>query len=220
MSRPSNKTILFALVTLLAMTMACGESASATAQPPADTVPTESPAVEATEIPPTEAATEELPAAPLGSSPENPIPLTETLVTPEWEIQVLQYLRGGEAMTILEQASPFNKPHEDPNMEYALVNLRVKYVGTNPSAHVYGKMFRSLGSAGEIYDAVSFIDVEVPAPELEADLAPGGEAEGWVAIQIGKDETGVMLVLWPYVSYENDTAIFDDSTLKWYIALE
>ncbi len=77
-----------------------------------------------------------------------------------------------------------------------------------------------MGSANEIYESVSFVDVEVPEPALEADLAPGQETEGWVAIQVGKEETGIMLVVWPYISYENNTAVFNDSSDKWYIALE
>lgn len=205
---------LFSLIILLTLMLACGGSAPETQAPAVES--TQSPVEEATEIP----ATEESPAEPSGSSPQNPLSLTETLVTPEWEIQVLEVLRGDEAAVKLQEVSAFNQPHEDANMEYMLVNLRVKYIGTNDSAYVYSKMFRSVGSAGEIYDAVSFIDVEVPDPELEADLSSGTETEGWVALQIAKDESDVMLVFWTYVSYENNTAVFSETTPKWYVLLE
>lgn len=217
MSRLSTKS-LFSLIVLFTLALACGGA------PETAPVETDAPDVESTQHP-TEAATE-TPATeepsnePLGSTPENPVPLDGILTTPEWEVQVLEVLRGDEAEAKLDEASPFNRSHEDPNMEYMLVNLRVKYLGTNASAHVYGKIFRSIGSAGQIHDAVSFIDVEVPAPELEADLTPGGETTGWVAIQVGKDETDIKLVVWTYVSYENNAAIFSETTPKWYISLE
>lgn len=216
MSRSLKNPIFWALLVLMGMAMACGG-------PAPEKTPTEIPILAPTEeptVPATEAPIATEAPAQAGSSPDAPLPRAETLVTPDWEIQVLEVLRGDEAMALLEQASPFNKPHKDPNMEYTLVRLRVKYIGADAAKHIYGKVFRSLGSAGEIYDAVSFIDIETPAPELEADLPPGGETEGWVAIQIGKEETGMILVVWPYDSYENNTAIFSDSAEKWYISLE
>jgi hypothetical protein len=198
------KPLVMFLGILLLLTVACGGSVPETAMPEATSEPAENLPPAPTEVP----ATEEAPAdGPLGSSPENPVPFAETLLTPDWEVQVLEVQRS-------------DKAHEDADMEYVFVNLRVKYVGTEASAHVYGKMFRGTGSANEIYKATSFIDVKAPDPELEADLPSGDETEGWVAIQVGKDEAGIMLVLWPYVTYENNTALFSEATPKWFLSLE
>lgn len=221
MKRLKNKSVVVSLVLLMAVTMACGSSTpdATPSEPTQETVEQpagDQPAEAATQVP----ATEEAPSAPAGSSSENPLSSTEKLVTPDWEVQVLDVLRGDEALTMLESVSSSNGPHEDPGMEYVLLRVYVKYIGGEESAYVYGKMFRSLDSAGEVYDAVSFIDVEVPAPELDADLPSGGETEGWVAVQASEDETGLMLVFWPYDSYDNGTAIFSDAAEKWYIALE
>ena len=223
MNSDSSKTGVFLpiLVIFTMLLASCGSSTPA----PVVSEPTSEAVSEPTLNPPTAAPTEtpsltEAPVEPAGTSPENPLPLTEKVITPDWEIQVIEVVRGDDATAMLEQVSTFNKPHEDAGMEYVLVNLHAKYVGTEATGHVYGKIFRSMGSANEIYESVSFIDVEVPEPALEADLAPGEETEGWVAIQAGKDETGMMLVVWPYVSYENNTAVFNDSSDKWYIALE
>ncbi|MCG2783636.1 MAG: DUF4352 domain-containing protein [Anaerolineae bacterium] len=223
----TNRAVVFLLGLVLLLVMACRLPAP---QPPApkptisEPLPSEptsvpasdSPTAAATEISPTQTA----PAQEPGSNPNNPISRAETLVTIDWEIRVLEVLRGDEAMAMLKQVSAFNGQHEDSDMEYMLVNLGVKYVGAAETAYVYGKIFRSVGSANEIYKSVSFIDVEVPDPELEANLSPGGETEGWVAIQVGKNESGIMLVVWPYVSYENNTTIFSEATPKWYISLE
>jgi hypothetical protein len=189
---------------LLLLITACGGSVPATETPEATSESVENLPPAPTQAP----ATEEAPAdEPLGNSLENPVPFVKTLLTPDWEVQVLEVQRS-------------DKAHEDADMEYVFVNLRVKYVGAEASAYVYGKMFRSTGSANEIYKATSFIDVKVPDPELEAELPSGGETEGWVAIQVRKDEAGIMLVLWPYVSYENNTAMFSEATPKWFISLE
>jgi hypothetical protein len=221
MNQLSNRAVMFLVAIVLLLAAACGfpaqqaPASEPTISEPA-TIPTaDSPAETPTEAPPTQAA----PAKPPGSNPQNPLPLAETLVTPDWEIQVLEVLRGDEAMAMLKQASAFNKAHEDSAMEYVLVKIRVKYVGTEDTIYVYDKIFRGTDSTNQIYKSVSFIDVKVPDPALEADLQPGGETEGWVAIQAGKDDAGVMLVVWPYVSYQNYTAVFSEATPKWYISL-
>jgi hypothetical protein len=198
-----NKPLVMFLGILLLLAAACGGSTPDAAAPEATTESDENPTAAPTAVPPTEEASVEPP----GSSPANPVPFAETLVTSDWEVQVLEVQRS-------------DKAHEDADMEYVFVNLRVKYVGAEASAYVYGKMFRSIGSANEIYKAASFIDVKVPDPELEADLPSGGETEGWVAIQAGKDETDIILVLWPYVTYENNTAMFSEATPKWFLSLE
>lgn len=221
MNQLSNRAVMLLIAIVLLLATACGLPAQQppATEPPASepaTIPTaDSPTATATEVPPTQ----EAPAEPLGSNPQNPLPLAETLVTADLEIQVLEVVRGDEAMAMLKQVSAFNKAHEDSAMEYVLVKIRVKYIGTADTLYVYEKMFRGTDSTNEIYKSVSFIDVEVPEPALEADLPPGGETEGWVAIQAGKDDAGVMLVVWPYVSYENNTALFSEATPRWYISL-
>lgn len=204
MKKPSNRYLVMFLSILLLLVTACGGSAPATEVPAATSQPAENLPPAPTQVP----ATEQAPAnEPLGSSPQNPVPFAETLLTPDWEVQVLDVQRSDTA-------------HEDADMEYVFVHLRVKYVGAQASAYVYGKMFRSTDSANEIYKATSFIDVTAPDPELEADLPSGGETEGWVAIQVRKDESDILLVLWPYLSYENNTAMFSEATPKWFLSLE
>lgn len=223
MNRVSNRMgrffLVFALFAFLLASCANPTPAPVASEP--TTVPTSNlPATAPTEAPTEFAPATEAPSESAGMSPELPLARSETVITPDWEIQVLEVLRGEEAMTMLEQASSFNQPHEEEGMEYALVKLRVKNVAAEETRHVYGKIFRSLDSAAEIYDSVSFIDVEVPEPALEADLAPGEETEGWVAVQAQKDAAGLTLVVWPYDSYENNTALFSESADKWYVSLE
>jgi hypothetical protein len=209
----STGRIVLSLFLLLMLTMACG----GTVPEAVKVEPTSEPAPTVTELPPAEELTPE--SEPVGSSPNNPLPSFEKLTTSDWEIQVLEVLRGEDALTALKQVSASNDAPE-AGTEYLLVKVHVRYIGVNTSAFVYSKVFRSLGSAGEMYKTLSFTKVNVPEPELEADLAPGEETEGWIAFAVTEGETELVLVLWPYESYENNTAVFIDSAEKWYIALE
>lgn len=221
---------IISLIVLLAVTVACGGASAPQTSPPAPTEESvteesiDSLTKEAVESAATESPSPE-PAEPLGSSPQSPVPLDGILVTPEWEVQALEMLSGDEALTKLEEVSSSNGPPEEADSEYAdleyvLLRLRVKYLGANESIYVYDRIFRTTIGDGEFYDWVSFLDVEAPAPELEADLTPGAETEGWIVVHAPKDGTAVLLVLWPYISYENNSAVYSEATTKWYISLE
>lgn len=192
---------------------------------PADSEPTSEPVSEPVSNPPASAPTHIISqtgaqAESAGRSPEHPLPLTGTVVTPDWEIQILEVIRGEEAMGMLEQTSAFNHEPREPGTEYVLVRLHVKYVGTKETRHIYGKIFHSKDSANSLYDGLSFRDVMVPDPKLEADLTPGQATEGWIALLAGEDATGLTMIVWPYASYENDVATFTLSTGQWYVSLE
>jgi hypothetical protein len=182
---------------------------------PDESQPISESASEPASNPPAEAQTDSA-----GRSPQHPLPRTATVVTPDWQIQVLEVIRGEAAMQMLAQASVLNRAPDAVGMEYVLVKLHVKYVGTKATRHIYGRIFHSQDTANALYDRLSFRDVLVPEPKLEADLAPGQETEGWVALLAGKNATGLTLIIWPYASYENDVATFTVSTGQWYVSLE
>lgn len=153
-----------------------------------------------------------------GASPDNPVAYMETLRAPDWEVRLLEVARGEQAAELLAGASSFNDPPQ-PGFEYLLARVAVSYVGAADTAHAYARLFRVLDGGGELVPSLSFVDVEVPEPALEADLRPGEAAEGWIAFEVSAGQTGLLLVLWPYQSYENGTALFVESTPKWYLSL-
>jgi hypothetical protein len=195
-------------VLLVVFMLACGSTIPApAAEEPEATAPQ-------VEVQPTE--TKAPTPEPAGMSPENPVAFSETISTAGWEITVLQYARGEEALAMLTQASAFNQAHPDSSMEYALVKVHVKWTGGD-SNHVDGTFFSGMDSAMVNYDRVGIIDARAPSPSISSfdDLATGDEVEGWAVIQIGKDVGGVILVVWP----RDNGMILGEETIR-YISLE
>ncbi|PWH16266.1 MAG: hypothetical protein DDG60_04490 [Anaerolineae bacterium] len=218
----SKPTLLLSL--LLALMLACGRTASApTASPPAATAkPTNAPPTP-TAVPPTETAIPPTPTPaptatppPAGTSPQNPAPFSETVITAGWEIRVVEFVRGEQALVLLKKASPFNRAHRDPAMEYALVKVRVKWTGEG-SNRVDGTFFSGMDSALIPYERVKLADAKEPSPSISSfdALTRGQEVEGWVVIQIGKNASGALLVIWP-----RDNGMRLGEETKRYIALE
>jgi hypothetical protein len=211
----SKRTILKPLLMLsllLIFMLACG---SAVPEPVAEEPAATATAAQA-EVQPTQTEEPTPTPQPAGTSPENPVSFSETVVTAGWEITVLQYARGEEALALLRQASPFNQAHPDPSMEYALVNVHVKWTGEGTN-RVDGTFFSGMDSAMVNYDRVGVRDARAPSPSISGfdDLATGDEVEGWTVIQIGNDASGVILVVWP----RDNGMILGEETIR-YIALE
>lgn len=197
---------------LLVFMLACGSAVpEPVAEEPAATETATQVQVPST---PTEAPTPT--PQPAGTSPENPAAFSDTVITAGWEITVLQYARGEEALMLLKQASPFNQAHSDPSMEFALVKVHVRWTGED-SNRVDGTFFSGMDSAMVNYDRVRVTDARAPSPSISGfdDLNPGDEVEGWAVIQIGKDAGGVLLVVWP----RDNGMILGEETIR-YISLE
>lgn len=126
-----------------------------------------------------------------GQSPDDPAPFGTTLATEEWEVTVLEVLRGDEAWDALYEASEYNDPPEE-GMEYVLLRARLR----NISGDDYPKrcdydLFDIVGEDREVYDKPY---LSGPEPELAVWLYPDGEAEGWVVLQVAEDEGGLVLI--------------------------
>jgi len=179
------------LLSLIFATLACGSTTST----PAPAAPAED-----TSAPAEPPATEAPAAGPAGTTPENPAARTKTVTTASWEFSVVEVHRGAEAEAMLNEASAFNDPHPDPSMEYVIVKIHAKYAGTDAEAHhIDGTFFQSMDSTGVLYDRVKITDVDAPNPSMSSfdDLTAGGEVEGWVVIQVKKDDPGILLVILP-----------------------
>jgi hypothetical protein len=203
-----NKTLYRyrAFMLLILSILACGGTAS-TPAPAEDTAVSAEPT-----------ATQEASSEPAGTSPQNPAPRTETIATADWEFTVVEVHRGAEAFNMLKESSAFNDEHPDPAMEYVLVKVHAKYVGTDSGTHhIDNTFFLGMDSSGVLYDKVSIIDVDAPSPSMSSfdDLSAGGEVEGWAVIQVKKDDPAAMLVIWPR---DNGLQLGEETTR--YISLE
>lgn len=130
----------------------------------------------------------------LGIERTNPAPFGEKVVTEDWELQVLEVVRGDDAWSMVQEVNQINKPPEE-GMEYIAVRVRARNIGDEDDAELIDSTwFETTGDANAIHNAPTVAD---PDPILFFRLYPGGEAEGWVVVQAQIGEQGVMLIFEP-----------------------
>jgi len=131
-----------------------------------------------------------------GASRANPAPLGVTTISENWEITVLEALRGIEAARRVAEANMFNEPAPEGE-EYLLARVRARYLGRDDPdvmAQISQSDFRATGAANVVYERPLVV---APEPRLDAYLFPGGQVEGWLVVQVPADETGLTLVFQP-----------------------
>ncbi len=182
---------------------------SPTAFPTATPVATPAPPA-ATSVPPTAAPMATATPAPAVSptSTSTAITLGMTLDNPMAPGEVLQGTDGVEIVVtgILEDATDlvmatnqFNDPPEEGNRFY-LVTVAVSYVSGSDSLNVSSADYRLIGNNRFVYSPFENSCGVVP-DELNAELFPGGQAEGNVCFQIQSDDDDFLLVHEPFLSY-------------------
>jgi hypothetical protein len=176
-----------------------------TRKPPTATpIPTVTPLPTATPLPtntPTLAPT----ATPdPGQSRSNPLPPNAIVQSGGWQAQLLDSKRGEEAAQLIRDANQFNKPAPD-GKEYLLVKARAKSLHTDgPSHRISGGDFKLTGDHLTRYLPVGVVP---PKPQLQAELFPGGESEGWIACTIGKGEDHLIVEFDP-LGNSDDRSVF------------
>ena len=135
----------------------------------------------------------------LGLTKDDPAPRTTGIITQDWNISVIDVVRGDEAWTMIREVNQYNNP-PDEGMDYIAVKIRARYIGTED----YGTYIsnNSFGIIGINYELNRQPQVVPPEPELEYWLYPGGEIEGWAVYQVAKGETGIRLVFNPDSRFE------------------
>jgi hypothetical protein len=141
----------------------------------------------------------------LGMDRDNPAPFGTTITTEDWEVTAIDMLRGGDAWIVVLDANQFNDPPAE-GMEYILVKMRARYIGTEDDYNsISGFFFESSGENKVIYDLPSVVD---PSPEFDCGLYPGGLCEGWVTMQAAVDEAGVMAIFEPPFEFGEENIRF------------
>ncbi len=137
----------------------------------------------------------------LGTERSNPAPINEKVITEDWEVTVLEVVRGDEAWTLVKEANSFNEPPAE-GLEYIVVRTQVRFIGTEEKPQLIfgnGGYYTTTGSANVVYDDTTFIIP--PSPVLTCTAYPGGECEGWSVLEAGTGETGVVLVFEPILDF-------------------
>ena len=138
----------------------------------------------------------------LGMTRDAPAPRTEQVTTEDWELAVIEEVRGDEAWAMVLEASQYNDPPAE-GMEYIAVKIHVRSIGTEEKAErIEGFSFSATGSKNILYD---YKYVSEPYPSLSGiSLYPGGEFEGWIVLQVAKGETGIILVFQSWLDFSGE----------------
>jgi hypothetical protein len=144
---------------------------------------------------------------PPGSSRFTPAPFGATVATDKWQVTVLEVIRGDEAWQMVQATNQFNEAPGE-GMEYVAVKVRVEYITTDQAAEttrVSDAWLKATGEANVLYDNPSVVD---PEPALDADLFPGGQAEGWATLQAAQGEGGLVAVFKPLFAFTDKNTMF------------
>ena len=137
----------------------------------------------------------------LGRKRENPAPFGETVITDDWEVTVLEVIRGEAAWDMIGEASQYSEP-ADKGMEYVLVKIRARNIDTTDTdAFISGALFQVVDSEEKPLDPPSVYD---PEPPLSLRLFPGGQSEGWMTHLVREGEESLVLVFGPEWTFEEN----------------
>ena len=136
-----------------------------------------------------------------GTTRANPYPLGTMVSLPGWDIKVIEFLRGEEALQIIESDGRKFTPLS-AGEEFALAKVYLRCTAMDEKAHSLGISEISITGSGNI----KFGDRldGWPAPEfLFEDMFTAEQVEGWIDAVIPADESDLMLVV-DVNSYEEE----------------
>jgi hypothetical protein len=224
MTKPKKapKRIFTASAILIIVSLAFGCSSPSQNQEPVATArpgqsqATKVPKGSKTALPTRTSVSTRTPTATASPAPETPglsrrVPFAWAALAsmPNWEVQVLQVLRGDPAWQALQATDQFTDEAPD-GMEYVLVRLHVRNTTSDIDEHSLSACDLDVtGSRMVDYTCGMAASME---PALDVTLSSGEQGEGWATFLIDKTETNLILVI-------NDPLNLDQNTPR-FIALE
>ena len=133
-----------------------------------------------------------------GIDPTDPVPFGTTAVTDDWQITVLEVLRGDEALNLLLQANDQNQG-ADEGMDLIMVKVRLSHSGDEDEVQWISNSQLVAAHDGErIYEGPRYyLWHAYDPPWMQIGFLPGGQHEGWMALQAPAGEAGAMLRFQP-----------------------
>jgi hypothetical protein len=114
-------------------------------------------------------------------------------------VTVLETVRGKEAMTRLQAASPENKMPPE-GFEYILARvkfeLKGRAVSDNLTFQLGNEPLQWVALSSDLYEYKK-TPVVVPKPALSGTVQPGSSMEGWLAFTVDKKDSGPVMVFDP-----------------------
>jgi hypothetical protein len=126
----------------------------------------------------------------IGTTSSQPAPSSVTVVTNQWEVSVIQVIKGKNAIDMV-MAKEGNLP-PDTGMTYIVVKVYVRYRSTvDRPVGIDNYFFTDIDGAGTMYD---FATVFSPDPALDVALFPGADYAGYVVVQSSVTSSNLVLV--------------------------
>jgi hypothetical protein len=115
----------------------------------------------------------------------------QQVISSDWEISILNSIRGQEAETILKEGNSNYSPPE-AGLEHLLLQVHLVYLNPNDNPiWIGGDQFSAVDESGyKIQGEWIYIPSQSDRVWLSKLILPGAELEGWVAVNItaGKDQ--------------------------------
>jgi hypothetical protein len=142
-----------------------------------------------------------------GMQRETPASWDKSIITDEWEIGLVEVVRGTAAAELVQAVNPLN-PEAPPGGEYIAVKLRARLIDYREPdliRHIDSAFLEIIDTQNITYQRPLVIP---PAPIFEAELFPGGAVEGWVVLSAPSDAKQVDLLFRSRESSSADTMRF------------
>ena len=119
----------------------------------------------------------------LGSAMDSPAGIGDVVITPNWEVTLLESIQGEEAEKILTKDNP-NYQVPESGTERVLLKVHLKYLSQKDFPTWIGSdQFRALDSSGYSVEG-NWIYTPKDREWIGNKVLPGAELEGWVAVTI------------------------------------
>jgi hypothetical protein len=127
---------------------------------------------------------------------ENPAAAGEKVITQDWELTLVESIRGQEAETILEKDNP-NYEAPEAGTERFLIHMKLRYI--NPydlPGWVGSSQFMALDDSGYTFQGNN---IYTPRNEhwIGEKVLPGAELDGWVAVAGPQGANQVVVEFYP-----------------------
>ena len=136
-----------------------------------------------------------------GGSRTNPYPYLGVVNAQNWDIQIIETLRGNEAWQAIESANQYNSPAPE-GMEYLLLKIRTKCTYSDNYAYTIG--LTDLEVTGDNLIAYTSAYTSDLVPEFDYKSSYTGETDGWVPFLIKKGEGNLFLIVDELMDFAED----------------
>lgn len=198
--------ILTALGFSMAAVLACKltevavtPAASEPGLPPPTAISVATPARSSSSPEQTAAADAEVTEDSIGYSRANPVPFaTSSVSLDNWDVRVVEMIRGHDAWQMIHAANAYNQPAAD-GWEYLLVRFVIANKGPEPEDRTIGLHV----TGNRLVTHFSFdAGVVSPSPRLDSSIPGGAQSEGWQAYRIRQDEGDLILIVDDIYNFE------------------